>query len=134
LDIEAMPTAVSEAARVLTPAGRLGICVTHPMTDVGQFAERAAQAPFVITGSYLEDRAPPYAGKIVERDGLRMTFHSLRYSLEEYARALEDASLVIEAVREPPVPKTEVARDPAEGRWQRLPNFLMPRAARARSV
>jgi SAM-dependent methyltransferase len=130
MDIVAMPQAVSEAARVLTPNGRLCICVLHPMTDAGQFAESTAQAPFVISGSYLEDRLPWYAGRTVERDGQRLTFHSQRYSLEQYARALEDAGLVIEALREPPVPTAEVERDPGEERWRRMPCFLMLRAAK----
>jgi ubiquinone/menaquinone biosynthesis C-methylase UbiE len=93
MNIAAMPTAVSEAARALAPEGRLRVCVTHPVADVGEFADQSAQSPFVITGSYLEDHVPPYAGRPVERDRLRLTFHSLRYSLEQYARALETAGL-----------------------------------------
>jgi hypothetical protein len=119
---------------VLPADGRLYICVLQPMTDAGQFAERAAQAPFVIPGSYLEDRVPWYAGRTFERDGLRLTFHSFRYSLEQYVRALEDAGLVIEALREPPVPAAEVRRDPSEQRWRRLPSFLMLRAATVNSA
>jgi ubiquinone/menaquinone biosynthesis C-methylase UbiE len=134
MDIAAMPTAVSEAARVLTPDGRLCLCVTHPLADIGEFVDRTAQAPFVITGSYLEDHVPPYAGRLVERDGLRLTFHSLRYSLEQYARALENAGLVIEAMREPPTPRAAAERDPSKQRWRRLPNFLMLRAANATSI
>ena len=103
----------------------------HPsVADVGEFADRSAKAPFVITGSYLEDHVPPYAGKPVERDGLRLTFHSLRYSLEQYARALENAGFVIEAMREPPVALSAAERDPSKQRWRRLPNFLMLRAAK----
>ena len=131
MDIAAMPKAVSEAARVLRPHGRLCICVTHPTADAGTFAGRSADAPFVISGSYLEDRVPEYAGQLVERDGLRMTFHSLRFTLEEYSKALEDAGLVIEAMREPPAPATAVIDSPSKQRWRRLPNFLMLRAARA---
>ncbi len=128
-DIADMPAAVSEAARVLNPDGRLCICVTHPTADAGSFAGRAAEAPFVISGSYLEDRIPEYADRLVERDGLRMTFDSLRFSLEEYSRALEAAGMVIEAMREPAAPAAAITEDPSTQRWRRLPNFLMFRAA-----
>lgn len=129
MDIAQMPAAVCEAARVLKNGGRLCICVTHPTADAGRFIERGAEAPFQITGSYLQDRVPEYAGVPVTRDGLSMTFHSLRYSLEEYSRALEAAGLAIEALREPAIPRAAVDRDPDEERWRRLPNFLMIRAA-----
>lgn len=128
MDVEDMPAAVREAARVLEPDGRLCVCVLHPMTDAGQFTERTAEAPFQIGGSYLEDRVPWYRGRTFERDGLRITFHGDRYSLEQYARALEEAGFAIEAIREPPVPYAGVERDPSERRWQRLPCFLMLRA------
>jgi len=131
MDIRRMPRAVQEAARVLTVAGRFCLCVTHPMADAGEFTSRAGDATFEIRGSYLEDRVPPYAGQLVERGGLRMTFDSLRYSLEEYAQALFGAGFVIEALREPALPAGEVARDPPKQRWQRIPNFLMLRAAKA---
>lgn len=130
MDIREMHRAVQEAGRVLTAEGRFCICVTHPMTDAGEFAGREADATFEIRGSYLEDRVPPYAGQLVERAGLRMTFDSLRYSLEEYAQALFSAGFVIEALREPSPPATEVAQDPSKQRWRRIPNFLMLRAAK----
>ena len=62
-----------------------------------------------------------------ERDGLQITFSGWRYSLEEYARALEDAGLLIDRLREPAAPAT--AR-PGHGRWRRLPNFLHFRAVK----
>lgn len=130
MDIREMPAAVREAARVLTADGKFCICVTHPMTDAGEFTSRDGDATFEIRGSYLGDRVPPYAGHTVERSGLRMTFDSLRYSLEEYAEALFSAGFVIEALREPGLPTSEVERDPARRRWQRIPNFLMLRAAK----
>lgn len=130
MDIREMPAAVGEAGRVLTADGRFCICVTHPMADAGEFTSRAGDAIFEIRGSYLEDRVPPYAGQTVERAGLRMTFDSLRYSLEEYAEALFGAGFVIEALREPRLPNCEVERDPTKRRWQRIPNFLMLRAAK----
>jgi hypothetical protein len=52
-------------------------------------------ADLLISGSYLEARLYEES---FERDGLQMTFSSWRYPLEDYARAIEDAGLVIERV------------------------------------
>lgn len=130
MDVHDMPSVVAEASRVLADAGRFCACVVHPMTDAGRFAEPAADAPFVVEGSYLTDDRPWYDGRRVQRAGLEMIFHSRRYPLEAYASALERAGLAIELLREPPVPDAEVARDPAEHRWRRLPSFLMWRAVK----
>ena len=79
-------------------------------------------------------RRPPYHGETFERNGLSMTFSSWVYPLEDYSRAFEDAGLVTEALREPPVPSEEVERDPSEFRWARLPNFLMMRLLKPRPM
>jgi SAM-dependent methyltransferase len=127
MDIQDMLAAVREAARVLKPGGRFCACVTHPVADAGRFAARDADAPFVIVGSYLGRRR--YEATF-ERNGLRMTFRGWTHALEDYSRALEDAGLLIRALREPPLPADEVVRDPPEHRWRRLPSFLMLRALR----
>ena len=106
MDVADMPAAVHEASRVLEPAGRLCVCVTHPTADAGKFQSKEPDAPFVIPGSYLgrhrfEDT--------FERDGLEITFAGWRYALEEYALALEDAGLLIERLREPAAPKPPTA-------------------------
>ena len=59
-----------------------------------------------------------------------MTFRGWVYRLEDYSRALEDAGLVIEAVREPPLPQEAVAADPLNAGWAHLPLFIMFRALR----
>jgi ubiquinone/menaquinone biosynthesis C-methylase UbiE len=128
MDVQDMPGAVREAARVLESGGRFCVCVTHPLADAGRFAAREADAQFVIQGSYFGRRRPWYYGQTFERAGLQMTFHGWAYSFEDYSRALEEAALLIEALREPRVPAEEVERDPREQRWRRLPNFLMLRA------
>ena len=128
MDVEDMPGAVAEASRVLALSGRLCVCVTHPVADAGTFADRSADAPFTLTGSYLEER--PFEGTF-ERAGLRMVFSGRAYPLESYARALEDAGLLIEILREPAVPEEVLRRDPAEARWTRIPNFLWLRAVKA---
>jgi len=125
MDVADMPAAVHEASRVLVPGGRLCVCVTHPTADAGKFQSKAPDAPFVIPGSYLgrhrfEDT--------FERDGLQVAFAGWRYSLEEYARALEAANLLIERLREPPAPASALAARPGYERWRRLPNFLHLRA------
>jgi hypothetical protein len=110
---------------VLEPGGRFCVCVTHPISDSGCFTSRDPDAPFVISGSYLGKRR--FEGTF-ERDGLSMTFRGWAYALEDYARAFEDAGLLIEAVREP------AARPgPGRGRWQRIPNFLMLRLCRPKT-
>jgi SAM-dependent methyltransferase len=128
MDVADMPAAVREACRVLESGGRLCVCVTHPVADAGKFQSKEPDAPFVISHSYLgrhrfED--------VFERDGLQVTFTGWRYSLEEYARALEDAGLLIERLREPPAPARALAARPGYERWQRLPNFLHFRAVKA---
>ena len=111
---------------MLVPGGRLCVCVTHPTTDAGRFESKEPDAPFVIAGSYLGRHRieEPF-----QRDGLLITFIGWRYSLEEYARALEDGGLLIERLREPPAPPALTAR-PGYERWQRLPNFLHLRAVK----
>ena len=54
MDVDDLPSAVAEAARVLEPGGRLCACVTHPINDAGRFETDDPDARFVIDGSYLE--------------------------------------------------------------------------------
>jgi ubiquinone/menaquinone biosynthesis C-methylase UbiE len=126
-DVDDMPAAVREAARVLRNNGRFCVCVVHPIRDAGHFVSEEADAPFSISDSYFEARL---YDESLERDGLQMTFTSWRYSLERYARALEDSGFHIERVREP-------LPDQARGdrRWersQRVPMFLFVRAVKSR--
>ena len=125
MDVADMPTSVQEASRVLEPGGCLCICVTHPIADAGKFQSKEPDAPFVIPGAYLGRHR---FTDIFERDGLQVTFAGWRYSLEEYARALEDADLLIDRLREPPAPARALTVRPGDERWQRLPNFLHLRA------
>ena len=120
MDVDDMQGSVSEAARVLAAGGKMCVCVTHPMADAGEFDSRAEDAPFVIADTYLGERR--WLDLPIERDGLRMDFSGWAYPLEAYSKALERAGFVIEALREP--------QHPATGRWHRIPNFLMWRAAK----
>jgi len=121
MDIEDMPRAVREIARVLRGDGRFCFSVTHPIADAGAFATQTAEAPFVIEGSYLDERD---FEATLERDGLPMTFSGWAYPIQSYFVALEEAGFLVERLREPPVPERAVERNPAERRWQRVPNFL----------
>src|SRR5262245_61927464 len=125
-DVDDMPAAVREAARVLEPGGRFCMAIVHPINSAGRFVSEAADAPFVIKGDYL--RAFDYADTI-ERDGLSITFHSRHRSLESYFLELEAAGLLVETLREPQVPDHAVKSDRGR-RWQRLPLFLHLRARR----
>jgi SAM-dependent methyltransferase len=127
MDIEDMPGAVREAARVLEAGGRLCVCVTHPLADAGRWESREPDAAFVLEGPYFGRRR--FEGTY-ERDGLEITFRGWCYPLEDYFRALEEAGLLVEALREPPIPESEVARDPGKQRWRRIPNFFCLRALR----
>jgi SAM-dependent methyltransferase len=126
-DIDAMPAAMREIARILEPGGRLCLAIVHPINSAGRFERHAADAPFVIAGEYL--RAFPYADT-VERDGMTMTFHSQHRPLSAYFAALEEAGFLVEALREPGVPDHAIASE-AGRRWQRLPLFLHIRARRS---
>jgi SAM-dependent methyltransferase len=106
-DIDGWEAAISEAARVLEPAGRLCLAIVHPHESAGD--------------SYFERRRYVDA---IEREGIPMTFHSEHRTIEDYSRALEACGFVIEAVREV---TTHDARDP----WHRRPMFLHLRAALA---
>lgn len=118
MDVEDMPAAVAESARVLESAGRLCVCVVHPFRDAGRFASRDPGAPFVVTGSYFEEGSYELAA---ERNGLAFTFASRTYPLVAYTRAVEKAGLLVEALREP------VGFD---DRDRRMPQFLLLRAVK----
>ncbi len=127
MDVDDMPTAVAEAARVLERGRPLCVCVTHPTADAGRFQSKEPDAPFVIPGSYLGRHR---VEEPFERDGLQMHFTGWRYPLEGYALALEDAGLLIERIREPAAPAHALATRAGYERWQRLPNFLHLRAVK----
>jgi ubiquinone/menaquinone biosynthesis C-methylase UbiE len=124
MDVDDMPGAVREASRVLAGGGCLCACVTHPVSDSGAFVSAEPDAAFVIEGSYFGRRR---FEATVERAGLKMTFRGWSYALEDYARALEEASLRLELVREPR--PAEVT--PQYERWTRIPMFLFFRARKA---
>ena len=125
-DIDAMPAAVREVARVLEPGGSFCLAIVHPINSAGRFEITAADAPLVINGDYLQTFS--YSDK-VERDGLSMTFHSQHRPIQSYFLALEETGLLVEALREPRLPDHAVDSERSR-RWQRVPLFLHLRARR----
>lgn len=126
MDVDDLGAVVRECARVLAPGGRLCVAITHGINSAGDFDGDDASSPFVIRGSYFEERRTV---DHFERDGLAMTFHSVHRPLEAYSRALEDASLRIDAIRE--VQPEPTALRGRSLRWRRVPLFLHLRAVKA---
>lgn len=122
MDVDNMPRAVAEAARVMTPHGRLAVCVTHPVSDSGDFVHDGEDAAFEIPITYFGARAFHFHA---ERGGLTMDFDGWAFDLESYSRALEEAGLAIERIREP-----QPSGEERLPRRRRIPNFLMFRALR----
>jgi SAM-dependent methyltransferase len=122
-DVDDLVGAISEAARLLAPHGRLCVAIVHPLNSAGRFeGEREDRdAPFVVRGSYL---ATHRYRDDVEHDGMTMSFNSQHRPLEAYSWALERAGLRIEAIR-------EVTVDDPDDRWSRIPLFLDLRAVRS---
>ena len=125
-DVDSMNCAVREVARILEPGGRFCIAIVHPVNSAGHFETTAADAPFTITGNYLV--AFDYADTVV-RDGRTMTFHGRHRPLESYFLALEEAGLLVEALRESSLPDYALVSERSR-RWQRVPLFLHLRARR----
>jgi SAM-dependent methyltransferase len=122
MDIDDMPDAVRETARVLQPGSLFCVCVTHPVNDAGRFEHGEPGAAFhvdVYRGRRRYDLT-------VAHEIATMRFVSWCYPLEGYTRALEDAGFLIEAFREPAVDKSSVS--PRGERRLRIPNFLFIRA------
>ena len=124
-DVDDLNGAMREAGRVLEAGGHLCFCVTHPLESAGAFAERRADAPFVVD-SYLEPRR---VSRIGERHGVRIHFAVEHRPLEAYSRALEGGGLAIEALREVGLPPA-LWRHEWSARWARIPSFLHVRAVK----
>jgi SAM-dependent methyltransferase len=125
MDVDDMRRAVAEVARLLEPGGTLCACITHPIADSGRWQD---DETFVIRERYLDRRR--FEGTFERPNLPPMRFSGWVYPLEAYSRAFEDAGLVLEALREPAATDAEVQLRGWEKRWQRLPNFLMFRAAK----
>lgn len=125
-DVDDLPGALREAARVLEPGGRLCLAIVHPLNSAGSFTERAADSPFVIDGSYLDESV---TDETFERDGLAMRFVSRHRPLEAYTELLATNGLLIERLREPELPEAGFNGEHGP-RWRRIPLFLHLRAVK----
>jgi SAM-dependent methyltransferase len=120
MDVDDMPGALREIARVLEPGGKLAIAVVHPINSGHELDREHPEDHLVLTEDYFDRR---YYRDELERDGLRMTFESRHWTLEDYFDAVLGAGFQVEALREIP--------DPGHPRWSRYPLFLHLRAAKA---
>jgi SAM-dependent methyltransferase len=120
MDIDDMAGAVREAARVLDSGGRFLAAVVHPINSGHELDREHPEDRLVLAENYFDRRR--YRDEI-ERDGLRMVFESVHWTLEDYFDAILGAGLCVEALRE--------IADPTHPRWSRYPLFLHLSAAKA---
>jgi SAM-dependent methyltransferase len=126
-DIDDLGSAIAEIARVLTRGGRFCFSILHPTNTAGAYAERTADAPFVIEGSYLTPRRTEY---FTDRGGIPMTFHSEHRPLGSYFEAMTAEGLLVERFLEPAIDDAFVDEDVSEVRWRRLPLYLFVSAVK----
>jgi SAM-dependent methyltransferase len=119
MDVADLPGSIREAARVLTPGGRLCMAITHPVFNTGT---RDEAGHVVLDGSYFETTR---FARWERRDGMEMLFQGWDRPLTAYTGPLEEAGLVIEAIREPRFVR-------ADGTVGHLPFHLWLRALRPR--
>ncbi|NDL56227.1 class I SAM-dependent methyltransferase [Phytoactinopolyspora mesophila] len=115
-DIDNMPAAVKEIARILTIGGHLVMAIVHPINSAGHFPgdRDDATRPFVIDESYMQSKR--YVSTRA-REGLTMTYHGEHRPLQAYTEALSDAGFVINRLR-------ERASADTRDKWHRIPLFL----------
>jgi SAM-dependent methyltransferase len=121
-DMDDMEAAVTEAARILRPGGRLVMAITHPANTAGHFVPvtDVDDPLFVIPGSWFDRRS---VADTCERDGYTMTFHSEHRPTQIYIDALADAGFLTERLK-------EIGEPDPEDKWHRIPLFLHIRAIR----
>lgn len=98
MDVSDVDAVAQEAARVLTPGGRLVLAITHPVTNREAWGAERSDDPFGMEGSYFQERRVAFDEEV---DGMRMRFSGWDRPLSAYTGALERAGLLIEALREP---------------------------------
>lgn len=114
-DMDDIVRAIAEAARVLTPGGRLVIAIVHPTYSSGTFpGRRNRSANLVMIRPYFDSEI---CKSIDTRDGLTMTFYRKHRPLGAYTDALAEAGFFIERLNEVTDPDTANPRS-------RVPMFL----------
>jgi SAM-dependent methyltransferase len=111
-DMDNMPGAIAEVARVLEDGRQLALAIVHPMYSNGNFARAEDGAgSFVITRSYFERQLCVSTDR---QDDLTVTFLREHRPLETYVQALLKAGFTIDRLLE--------VTDEAEGKP--VPMFL----------
>jgi SAM-dependent methyltransferase len=123
-DVDDAPAAMAEAARVMTPGGRLCLAIVHPVSSAGRFETADPASVFRMDVAYLD---VSYLEDTVVRDGLEVRFSSSHRPLHVYVDAITGAGLLIDRLAEPRLPDQAVHAERAR-RWQRFPFFLHIRA------
>jgi ubiquinone/menaquinone biosynthesis C-methylase UbiE len=98
MDVVDLAGSINEIGRVLAPGGRLCMAITHPVINTGTMIGTGADRKFVLDQPYFETRR---FTSLVEQDGMEMLFQGWAHPLTGFTRPLEDAGLLIEAIREP---------------------------------
>ena len=129
-DVDDLPQAVAEAARVIRPGGWLCAAVVHPLNSSGRFESLDPEATFRLDGPYLTERKYVDEGG---RDGIHMRFASYHRPLGSYFRELERQGLVVDRLREVTVDPRSVEARQDRNRWLGVPLFLHFRAFRIAS-
>jgi SAM-dependent methyltransferase len=119
-DMDDYEGAIRESARLLAPGGRLCAAVVHPVASAHLGSDD--EIPYFEQRQYTD---------VVERDGLRMAFHGLHRTLQDYLGVLRPAGLTLDALREPAPSREAIAAVPALAKALRRPPFLHFSAVRA---
>ncbi len=109
-DIDDLPGAVGEVARVLEPGRRFCLAIVHPLNRPPEALE-----------AYFEEHR--FAEEL-ELDGLSMTFEGIDRPLQTYTRALAEAGFLIEQLHEPCPAATARAQAPRLAKAAKRPFFL----------
>jgi len=114
-DIDNMPGAIAEIARVLEDGKKLALAIVHPMYSNGRFPRPGApDCDFVITRSYFK---PQLCVSQDGQDGMKVTFFREHRPLQAYVTALIDAGFSIEQWR-------EITEEDQDDPRHRIPMFL----------
>jgi SAM-dependent methyltransferase len=127
-DMDDMPAAVLEAARVLVPGGCFAVAITHPICTAGDFLGDPNEDGFALNRPYFTPSR--YTWNTETAAGDQVKLHGEHRPLEAYSRAIEQAGLRIEAVREPIAPPSFLAEHPTSAYLGRVPFFMHLRTRR----
>ncbi len=120
-DMDDAAGAVSEAARVLSPDGRMVAAFVHPFASAHLGREPVEQRSYFDVQRTLDD---------VDRDGIAFAFHQIHRPLEAWLALFFDAGLRIEDVREPRPAEADAATEPRLATSRVNPAFLHVRCCR----